>query len=510
MGNNTRLFSRLFLIVLLIKAFDVFKNLFIAAYLGVSNNADIYNSLINIPDSLIVLFGLDTIRGVVNSEYSHAYGAKGIEELRRSHSSMLALLSISGLALTSLAVIFSPWLIGVLLPGFEGIKRELAVSVSYIIFPIVFFKIISGYYNSVLNSLQEFFVPVIAPVIIGIFLVVSVLFPYFKGEIVYNLSYANLFGNILLLFILLSFAGRTGLVFKVSRPLFDELTVRILKASGAIFILVFFNQIYLFSRNFLASYFGEGAISALHYSGTVSSIVISVVFAVFFTALISKLSVLFSEGRRDAAMELYVRTITVLMFVVVPATAFFAAYGKELLTALYLRGEFDAAGLELTMKPYYWDVVSLLSFILYIIPTAYMLALKHYRKLAIAGSIIYALGTALSYILTNEFGFYAVSMAHFFTTSAYGITLLFITLSGYESKGRFALRISLIILSGVVTFFAGYFLKDMLLFRDASASITETMLILLAGLLIMLSFYTGVTVLFRINLTKDLIQSIRS
>ncbi|MBK8983382.1 MAG: hypothetical protein IPM38_13935 [Ignavibacteria bacterium] len=70
MNSTSRVFSRLFIIVIFIKIFDVFKNLVIASVLGVSSSADIYTALISIPDSLIVLIGLDTIKGVVNSEYA--------------------------------------------------------------------------------------------------------------------------------------------------------------------------------------------------------------------------------------------------------------------------------------------------------------------------------------------------------------------------------------------------------------------------------------------------------
>lgn len=68
----------------------------------------------------------------------------------------------------------------------------------------------------------------------------------------------------------------------------------------------------------------------------------------------------------------------------IPVVAVFLSSGEELLKLLYLRGEFDLKGIELTMKPYYWDVLALITFVLYILPTAYFLAGKDYKRLTIA------------------------------------------------------------------------------------------------------------------------------
>ena len=71
-------FSLLFIITLVIRFIDVVKNLYVASKIGVSDVSDIYLALIVIPDSLIVLIGFDTIRGVINSEFS------GIKDINTS------------------------------------------------------------------------------------------------------------------------------------------------------------------------------------------------------------------------------------------------------------------------------------------------------------------------------------------------------------------------------------------------------------------------------------------
>ena len=168
MNKTSRIFSKLFLIVLFIKVFDVFKNLVIASILGVSSNADIYTALISIPDSLIVILGLDTIRGVVNSEYAHFNTIGKKEEMWESFNNLFNILFLISIVVVSAIILFNNSIIGILLPGFEGLKKEKAVEISYIIFPILFLKVFIGYFHSVYNAVKNFYFPVIAPVVVGI------------------------------------------------------------------------------------------------------------------------------------------------------------------------------------------------------------------------------------------------------------------------------------------------------------------------------------------------------
>ncbi|MBK8983381.1 MAG: hypothetical protein IPM38_13930 [Ignavibacteria bacterium] len=112
-----------------------------------------------------------------------------------SFNNLFNILFYAGVIVVSVILIFNSAVIKILLPGFEGDKFLKAIEISYIIFPILFLKIFTGYFHSVYNALKKFYLPVIAPVITGIALLISVLIPYYKDEVVFNLSYANLAGN---------------------------------------------------------------------------------------------------------------------------------------------------------------------------------------------------------------------------------------------------------------------------------------------------------------------------
>lgn len=509
MTGTFRIFSRLFLIVLLIKIFDVFKNLVIASVLGVSNDADIYTAMITIPDSLIVILGLDTIKGVVNSEYAHFSAIGQKEQMWKSFSNLLNILFWISLVVVSAIILFNEFLIGLMLPGFEGGKKTKAVDISYIIFPVLFLKVFIGYFNSVYNASKKFFLPVIASSIVGISLLISIVLPYFNDEVIYNLSFGNLAGNIILIIVMFAGLIRLGAIVRIQKIEFDEVTVKVLKGSLSILLLVICNQLFLFSKNYFASYFGDGAIAALHYSGSITSAIISMIFAIFFTVLISDLSTLFSSNKIKEAGNLFLKTVSVLLFGIIPVVVFFIVYAKEILSLVYLRGSFNAEGIDMTLKPFIWDALSLLTFILYIIPTALYLAKKEYSLLTKIGSTVYLAGIILNYLLSSYFGFYAISMATFITTGIYGIFLFFFSGRILGKDIKHYLTFFLLLISGLLLFLVLLFLKIYFFEKHFLSGFEALLTIIVSNLIIAAAVYYFITSLFKVNFAGEIIKRMK-
>lgn len=509
MSKTSKIFSKLFLIVLLIKVFDVFKNLVIASILGVSSNADIYTALISIPDSLIVILGLDTIRGVVNSEYAHFNTLGQKQQMWKSFNNLFNILFLIAIVVVSAIILFNNFLIGILLPGFEGIKKEKAIEISYIIFPILFLKVFTGYFHSVYNAVKSFYFPVVAPVVIGAALLISVLLPFYKDDVIFNLSFANLAGNIILFGLMTGGLIKLGADLRIHKIEMDQITRKVLKGSLSILMLVVCNQLFLFSKNYFASYFGEGAISSLHYSGTITSVIVSIIFATFFTVLISDLSSIFSNEHKIKARKLFLNTLSYLLFAIIPVVALFIAYGEEILSLVYLRGNFTREGIEMTLKPFMWDALSLLTFILYIIPTSLYLAKKEYMLITKIGSIVYLSGILMNYLLSGYFGYYAISMATFFTTGIYGVILLFYSRKIIGRFGEYSKRIMLMFLSGILTFAVLFILKSYFFNQIISFKFDNLLLIVLINSLVAILVYFVITFILKVNYVPELVKSLK-
>lgn len=499
MNDIYKIFSRIFIITIIIKVLDIFKNLIIASKFGVSSSADIYMAVVSIPDSMLILLGLDTIRGVINSEYSALF-SKGKENIIFiSYKNIFNLLLIIAVFLLIASYIFRENIISALLPGFSGERYYKAISISLIIFPIVFFKLFLGFFQSIYNAFRKFYSPIVLPIIGTIIVFIAIYIPYYKSDLIYNLSFANLIGNFIIVLIMfygvLKIGGRPNLkYFEI-----DELTKKIIKNCLSLFILVLCNQLFLVSRNFFASYFGDGAISSLNYASYIPLTISTLSFTIIFSVLLSNLSSSFASKRRSIARKLFVNTFLGLFFIFIPVCIFLIIFKYEVLKLVFLRGNFDLEGLNKVINPFIWETLSLLTFVIYIIPTALYLAKKEYFLMTKIGSLVYLLGILLNFILVRYIDYYGVSISHFFITTLYGYLLLLYSRRFLGRYGIYVRHFLLLIVSGIITSIPFYFLKELFsnIFKVENIIINISSLVISSILLFIL--YLLITSIFNVN-----------
>jgi len=506
MNNIFKVFSRVFVISILIKIFDIVKSLIIASKFGVSSSADIFMAIISIPDSMLILLGLDTIRGVINSEYSSFYSKGNLQEINSSYKSLFNYLLIISFVITLLIFIFREQLIGILLPGFNDERYQKAVEIGIIIFPIIFFKVFIGFFQSIYNAFQKFYAPVSYPVIISVFVFISIFLPYYKNDLMYNLSYANLMGNGVIALLFFYGIYKIGIVPDVKYFKLNELTKRILKNCVSIFILVMFNQIFIVSKNFFASYFGTGAISSLNYAGYLPVNISSFIFAVVFSVLLTKLSSSFATEKKSETKKLFFNTLLGLLFVLIPVSVYFILFKYDLLKLIFLRGNFDLDGINKIVIPFFWESLSMITFILFIVPTSLYLAKKKYFLMTKIGSIIYILGIFLNFILVRFIDFYGVAISQFVVGLLYGFFLLFFARKFLGRFGFYFWHLILLFVSGLITLTICYFCKGYVESFFYSNSLAGSIINLGVNFLLLTIIYLSVSKVLKVNYLEKIIR----
>lgn len=498
-------FSTIFIILLIIKLIDVFKNLLVASKLGVSDSADIFMGLISIPDSLIVLVGIDSMKGVINSEFTSMHSLNKDFIVWDLFNKLCNFIFWTSIIFTLLIIFTRTYIIDIILPGFSGIKKEIALSIALIIFPMFFLKSLTGIFHASLNSLKKFYFPVIINIIPTIFVIISIFLPYINENMIYNLSFAVLLGNIMIFIFSFFRIVQLGGYFKFDFLFFNTDTVKILKSCGNIILLLFFEQVYNISRNFFASYFGEGAISSLNYARTIPLALMGLIFATIFSVLLTNLSQLLSLEIRKKVKDLFTDVLLGLLFITIPIIIILLLNDKEFLTVLYLRGKYTMSGLEMTLLPFRWEVISMLSFILYMIPTALYLAKKEYKKLNRIGSIVFIAGILSNFIFVKLFGFYGVSISYFIVCGIYGVLLIYNTRKYF---GKYSIEVKTffkIIISGVITYLLSYFLKIQLNLQHTYELKINFLIITISAIFIIV-VYVLITNFMKVNYLKNLVN----
>ena len=499
MNKIFKSYSILLLLTLLIRLLDVAKNLFVASQIGVSLNSDIYLSLISIPDSIMVIVGLDSIRGVLNSEYSSIYSKNEKHLIINSISNLLKIVFWISLFLVSLMLLLRTSLIDALLPGFTEPKKILSYQVAFFIFPIFLFKSLSSIAQSVFNSIKKFYFPAIIQVVISISIIISIFLPYINDNIIFNLSLAFLIGNVLVFFLLIfRLVKEFDISFNIFKINFDFLSVKILKSSLSIFILAVFNQLFILSKNYFVSFFPDGSISAVNYASSAGQFISMLTFNVVFSILVSDLSSMFTTDKLINAKKIFFKTFNYLAYLYIPLIVILIFFNNEILQLLYLRGNFSQSGIDAIRTPFYWEALNLYPFLLYIIPTALFLAKKKYMVLTYAGSISFLIGIGLNYLGVTYLGYYGVTVAMVGVSIIYGVTLLFFSRYIFGRVFPEMKKYFLFLLMGILTY-GLMILQSKILPWNSYEGTLDLILKISTGSFIIFVFYFCFSYLFKID-----------
>ncbi len=146
------------------KLFGIVRQAFIARYLGADFAADAFNAATRIPNLLQNLFGEGALSASFIPVYSRLRAEGDEAEAGRVAGGVLATLAVLMAVLVTLGVIFTPQLLPILVGGFKGETKLLAIDFARITFPGIGIFVLGAWCLGVLNSHRRFFISYAAPV----------------------------------------------------------------------------------------------------------------------------------------------------------------------------------------------------------------------------------------------------------------------------------------------------------------------------------------------------------
>ena len=186
------------------------RDILIAIFLGTGLFADAFFVAFRLPNTFRRLFA----EGTFNAAFIPSYaGELAQNKTQADHfaKNVFNLLFIILLFFVLVAEIFMPQLIYLIAPGFykDPQKFDLAVDLSRITFPFLFFICLASFFAAILNSYNKFAAAAAAPIILNLILIGSLfLSQQLNISNVTSLSYAVSFAGLLQLLILLFFVRK--------------------------------------------------------------------------------------------------------------------------------------------------------------------------------------------------------------------------------------------------------------------------------------------------------------
>ncbi len=316
-----------------------------AHYFGNSDAADAFKAAFRIPNFLQNLFGEGTLSASFIPVYAKLVAEGNQEEAGRVAGAVIAILSLIVSCLVLLGILFTPYLIAVIAPGFTGAKRVLTIQLVRILFPGAGILVLSAWCLGILNSHRRFFLSYVAPVFWNAVMIAALLITG-PGRDQYSLAailaWASVAGSALQLLV------QWPMAWRLARHLHIAVNTSLSGVRTVIrnFIPVFFSrgvvQISGYIDELIASLLPTGAFAALSYAQTLYLLPVSLFgMSVSAAELPAMSSALGSPAEVGANLRQRLnRGLQRIVFFIIPSIVAFLFLGDVIIAAIYKTGAF--------------------------------------------------------------------------------------------------------------------------------------------------------------------------
>ena len=318
------------------------RDILIAIFLGTGLFADAFFVAFRLPNTFRRLFA----EGAFNAAFVPSYAGELVhskEEADKFAKNIFNLLFIILLILVFVAEIFMPKLVYLIAPGFykDPEKLNLAITLSRITFPFLFFISLATFLSAILNSHNKFAAAAAAPIIFNIILIGSLLFSqWLDAQLVSTLSYAVSISGFVQLIILLFFARKKfNPSFNIKIKIDEKVKFFFKKLVPSIFSSGV-TQINILVGTIIAS-FHPGAVSYLYYADRVYHINLAIAGIGIGTVMLPQLSKFIKNNSELEAFNLQNRSMEFCLFLSIPAATALLISSNEIINALFGYGSFN-------------------------------------------------------------------------------------------------------------------------------------------------------------------------
>ena len=489
--SSTSVFS---FFTLISRVLGYIRDILIAIFLGASIYADAFFVAFRLPNTFRRLFA----EGVFNAAFIPSYTKENIiskTEGKKFADDVLSLLIIVLLGIIFLIEIFTPVLVYIIAPGFyeNTEKFDLAVQLTKITFPFLFFVSLSSFFSGILNSNNRFAAAAAAPIILNIFLIISLIISYyFKLSYELNLSYAvTLAGLFQLIFLIIftKFYYKPSINFKIkinSKVIFflKKLLPSVL-SSGV-------TQINILIGTIIAS-FEAGAVSYLYYADRIYQINLAIAGIAIGTVALPELAKKINAGNISEAMKIQNKSIDLCLILSIPACLGLIIASQQIINALFGYGSFLEKDVILTAQVLKYFGFGVPAFALIKILSNFFFA-RDNTKIPFYISIFSVfLNVLISLIYFKKFGFIIIPIATSIATWCAVVIYLILLIKLQHLKissifyTNFIKTVISVIVMSIGLYFLINFFEDKLIYTNYYKSFYLIMIIGLAATIYLLS-----------------------
>lgn len=336
----------------------------LAYFFGVGMSTDAFFVAFRIPNLFRDLFAEGSLSTAFIPVFKKTMVTDGQGRAQTLSDRLFTLMFLIISAVCVLGAIFASTFVYLAAQGFseDPAKFALTVSLTRWMFPYLLFVSLAALLMGILNSYGKFGVPALASSMFNLGMILSMLFLYDTFELpVYSLAAGALIGG------LGQFAIQLPALYRVGHRLRFDFTFNDpgIKAIGRLMAPMIIglsaSRVNILVTSLLASLQGAGAVSYLAYGYQLMHFPLGVFGLAIGTAALPRASEQAARGNMGELSNTLTTSLRMIIFLIVPSTAYLCLFNENLIRLIYVRGAFGAADAAAVSSALVWYTVGLLA-----------------------------------------------------------------------------------------------------------------------------------------------------
>ncbi len=328
------------------RVLGLIRDRLLAGRFGAGNELDIYFAAFRLPDLIYSIL----IMGAISSAFIPVfaeYFQKNKKEAWHLTSGLFNLVSVILIVLAVVFIVLAPWLISLVAPGFSGIKREMTILLTRIMFLSPLLLGMSSILSGILQYFHRFFIYSLAPVMYNLGIIFGILFFVPLWGLV-GLAWGVVLGAGLHLLIQLPSVLYSGFrLTKVLKFLHPGIK-KIVKLMIPRTIGLAGSQINFLVITAIASTLISGSIAVFNLSHNLYWVPIGIVGISFATATFPRLARSFAKEEKEKFSKDFSSVFSQILYLVLPITVVFFLLRAQIVRIILGTGEFSWVDTRLT------------------------------------------------------------------------------------------------------------------------------------------------------------------
>lgn len=331
-----------------------------ANYFGVTGAMSAFTIAFQVPNLVRALFADAALQGAFVPVFTELLEQNRKREAVHVASSLFFLITLVLGAITAAFILAAGVVMPIFTPGFSDHLTDLTVSLSMVMFPIVLLMALTGLLAGMLNSLEHFSVPALAPVAwnLVIILFLTALRPDFGGDVHINAyAWGVLAGTVVQFLMPIPWLRRYGIPIKPTLDWRNEHVRRVFKlmlpVTIALGVINFDNVI----NSIFGTLVSKEAPAAIDRAFRIYMLPQGIFSVAIATILFPTLSRFATRQDFEGLRKTMANGVRLIAMLLIPSAVLMMVLAQPITRLIYQRGVFDAEATDLvTQAMIFWSL----------------------------------------------------------------------------------------------------------------------------------------------------------